>query len=197
MAMDGETYGRMIQRMRLASAAAYLSRHGWTMGQPWGVEVQLPDGFDYSTARRDFTQMPSDWAERGVVARNGKPIPDYGRAAILLPAGGKGVSLMIFDNFNVIEAYNGADAYVVGVGHLSDRLAGGRPFDASWPRGDRALSFTERKELQERLTQAGFDTQGIDGLTGPNTVNAVRAFQLAQGFLPDGYPTLKLLEALR
>ncbi len=181
----------------LASAAAYLSRHGWTMGQPWGVEVQLPDGFDYSTARRDFTQMPSDWAERGVVGRNGKPVPDYGRAAILLPAGGKGVSLMIFDNFNVIEAYNGADAYVIGVGHLSDRLAGGRPFDASWPRGDRALSFTERKELQERLTQAGFDTQGIDGLTGPNTVNAVRAFQLAQGFLPDGYPTLKLLEALR
>jgi peptidoglycan hydrolase-like protein with peptidoglycan-binding domain len=59
------------------------------------------------------------------------------------------------------------------------------------------LSFTEKKELQTRLTQAGFDTQGIDGRTGPNTVNAVRAYQLAQGLLPDGYASIRLLERLR
>ncbi len=181
----------------LASAAAYLARHGWTEGQPWGVEVRLPDGFDYATAKRDYTLMPSDWAARGVVGRDGKPVRDYGQAAILLPAGGQGVALMIFDNFRVIEAYNGADAYVIGIGHLSDRLAGRAPFQSDWPRGDRILSFTEKKELQTRLTNAGFDTQGIDGRTGPNTINAVRAYQLAQGLLPDGYPTLKLLERLR
>ncbi len=181
----------------LASAAAYLARHGWTKGQPWGVEVRLPNGFDYATAKRDYTLMPSDWATRGVVGRDGKPVRDYGQAAILLPAGGQGVGLMIFDNFRVIEAYNGADAYVIGIGHLSDRLAGYAPFRGDWPRGDRILSFTEKKELQTRLTNAGFDTQGIDGRTGPNTINAVRAYQLAQGLLPDGYPTLKLLERLR
>ncbi len=181
----------------LASAAAYLARHGWTEGQPWGVEVRLPDGFDYATAKRDYTLMPSDWAAQGVVGRDGKPVRDYGQAAILLPAGGQGVALMIFDNFRVIEAYNGADAYVIGIGHLSDRLAGRAPFQSDWPRGDRILSFTEKKELQTRLTNAGFDTQGIDGRTGPNTINAVRAYQLAQGLLPDGYPTLKLLERLR
>ncbi len=181
----------------LASAAAYLARHGWTRGQPWGVEVQLPDGFDYATARRDHTLLPSDWAARGVVARNGHSVPDHGPAAILLPAGGRGVALMIFDNFGVIEKYNGADAYVIGVGHLSDRLAGGAPFQADWPRGDRVLSFSERKELQQRLTQAGFDTQGVDGRTGPNTINALRAYQVAQGLVPDGYPTLRLLERLR
>ncbi len=181
----------------LASAAAYLSRHGWTKGQPWGVEVRLPDGFDYALAKRDLTLMPSDWAKRGVVALDGRPVRDLGQAAILLPAGGQGIALMIFDNFRVIEAYNGADAYVIGIGHLSDRLAGRAPFQAEWPRGDRVLSFTEKKELQTRLTEAGFDTQGVDGRTGPNTVNAVRAYQLAQGLLPDGYPSLRLLERLR
>ncbi len=181
----------------LASAAAYLARHGWTKGQPWGVEVRLPEGFNYATAKRDYTLMPSDWAARGVVGRDGKPVRDHGQAAILLPAGGQGVALMIFDNFRVIEAYNGADAYVIGIGHLSDRLAGHAPFRGDWPRGDRILSFTEKKELQTRLTNAGFDTQGVDGRTGPNTVNAVRAYQLAQGLLPDGYPTLNLLERLR
>ena len=181
----------------LASAAAYLSRHGWTKGQPWGVEVRLPDGFDFALAKRDLTLMPTDWAKRGVVALDGRPVRDHGKAAILLPAGGQGVALMIFDNFRVIEAYNGADAYVIGIGHLSDRLAGRAPFQADWPRGDRVLSFTEKKELQTRLTEAGFDTQGVDGRTGPNTVNAVRAYQLAQGLLPDGYPSLRLLERLR
>ena len=31
----------------LASTAAYLARHGWIAGQPWGVEVVLPERFDY------------------------------------------------------------------------------------------------------------------------------------------------------
>ena len=181
----------------LASAASYLAQHGWTKGQPWGVEVRLPAGFDYASARRDFTRMPSEWAAQGVVGTDGNAVPDHGRAAILLPAGGQGVALMIFDNFSVIEAYNGADAYVIGIGHLSDRLAGGAPFQSNWPRADRVLSFSEKKELQTRLTEAGFDTKGIDGRTGPNTINAVRAYQLAQGLRPDGYPTVKLLDRLR
>ena len=181
----------------LASAAAYLARHGWTKGQPWGVEVHLSDGFDYSTAKRDITLMPSEWATRGVVGQDGNPVPDHGQAAILLPAGGQGVALMIFDNFRVIETYNGADAYVIGIGHLSDRLAGHDPFQSDWPRGDRVLSFTERKELQTRLTQAGFDTQSVDGRIGPNTTNAVRAYQVAQGLVPDGYATLMLLQRMR
>ncbi|KKM64342.1 hypothetical protein LCGC14_1502370, partial [marine sediment metagenome] len=36
----------------LASTAAYLARFGWTKGQPWGVEVKLPEGFDYDQADR-------------------------------------------------------------------------------------------------------------------------------------------------
>lgn len=181
----------------LASTAAYLAHFGWTAGQPWGVEVRLPDGFDFRLARRDLEKLPSAWARLGVRDMEGNVVPDHGPASVLLPAGGEGVAFLIFRNFEVIERYNTADAYVIGVGHLADRIAGAGPFRGNWPRGDRALSFEERKELQQRLTGAGFDTQGVDGRIGPLTVDAVRAFQLANGLMPDGYASLRLLERLR
>ncbi|WP_428927184.1 lytic murein transglycosylase [Marinibacterium sp. SX1] len=181
----------------LASTAAYLKRFGWQTGQPWGVEVRLPGGFDFAQADRKIERSPADWARMGVTGLDGRPVPDHGRAAILLPAGGKGPAFMIFDNFSVIERYNAADAYVIGVGHLADRLAGRPAIQTAWPRDDRALTFSERKEMQQRLTDAGFSTQGVDGRVGPNTISAVRAYQLARGLLPDGYPSLSLLTRLR
>ena len=181
----------------LASAAAYLRNAGWTKGQPWGVEVKLPADFDYALANRKITKTPRDWARLGVGDMDGQQVPDHGAAAILLPAGAKGAAFMIFDNFGVIERYNAADAYVIGVGHLSDRIKGGGPIRAAWPTEDRALSSAERKEMQERLTQEGFDTQGIDGRIGPNTINAIRAFQRDRGIVPDGYASLALLQKLR
>ncbi len=181
----------------LASTAAYLARFGWTSGQPWGIEVGLPNGFDYAMAKRSVTKLPSEWARLGVTGMDGKPVADYGPGAILLPAGSNGAAFMIFDNFAVLERYNTADAYVIGVGHLSDRISGGPPVRAAWPRGDRALNFAERQEMQRRLTARGFDTQGIDGRIGPRTTEAVRAFQAAEGLTPDGYASLRLLEALR
>ncbi|TCP60064.1 membrane-bound lytic murein transglycosylase B [Rhodovulum bhavnagarense] len=181
----------------LASTAAYLARFGWTKGQPWGVEVRLPRDFNVQLADRDVKRMPSQWGAMGVRDMSGRTVPDYGRASILLPAGARGAAFMIFDNFAVIERYNTADAYVIGVGHLSDRLRGGGPIQAAWPRGDRALLFAERQELQERLTRAGFDTRGIDGKIGPNTIAAVRAYQRSVGLVPDGYASLDLLKRLR
>lgn len=181
----------------LASTAAYLARFGWTKGQPWGVEVRLPAGFDFRLADRKIRKSSAEWARLGVTVMAGTPVPDHGPASILIPAGSRGVVLMIFENFSVIEQYNGADAYVIGVGHLSDRIADGPPFQAPWPRGDRTLSLRERKEMQERLTAKGFDTQGVDGRIGPLTIEAVRAFQIAAGMTPDGYATPELLERLR
>ncbi|WP_108836966.1 lytic murein transglycosylase [Tateyamaria sp. Alg231-49] len=181
----------------LASTAAYLAKFGWEKGQPWGVEVKLPRNFDYALAIRTVTRTPARWARMGVVGMDGKAVSNHGQASILLPAGSQGVALMIFDNFGVIERYNAADAYVIGVGHLSDRIAGGSEFKASWPRSDRALTFAERQEMQQRLSAAGFDTQGVDGRIGPKTLEAVRGFQRAQGMTPDGYASLELLQRLR
>lgn len=181
----------------LASTAAYLAKSGWQSGQPWGVEVQLPRGFDFASSGHGTRKSVADWTGAGVRDMAGQPVQDHGEAAILLPAGSKGPAFMIFRNFNVIERYNAADSYVIAVGHLSDRLGGAPELLAGWPRDDRALKTSERKELQQRLSDKGFSTKGIDGRIGPNTITAIRGYQLAMGMVPDGYPSVDLLQKLR
>ncbi|MEM9975903.1 MAG: lytic murein transglycosylase, partial [Pseudomonadota bacterium] len=181
----------------LASTAAYLARFGWTKGQPWGLEVRLPRGFDYAQSGDRVKRSVAQWMQAGVRDMDGGLIPDHGQASILLPAGAQGAAFMIFDNFGVIERYNAADAYVIGVGHLSDRIAGGPPIRSNWPEGDRSLRFSERQEMQRRLTRAGFDTSGVDGIIGPNTIAAIRAFQKSVGMTPDGYASYEILRRLR
>lgn len=181
----------------LASTAAYLARSGWSKGQPWGVEVILPSGFNYGLTGKGTQKSPSDWAKLGVRSAAGGTVPNYGAASILVPAGAKGPAFMIFGNFRAISRYNAADSYVIGVGHLSDRLKGKGPFVQDWPRTGKPLSETQKVELQERLTAAGFDTDGTDGKIGANTTKAIVAFQKARGLPPDGYATLELLQVLR
>jgi len=181
----------------LASTAAYLKHYGWIKGQPWGVEVRLPEGFDYMTARRDLRRLPSEWAALGVLDVAGHAVMDHGPASVLLPGGAGGVAFLVFDNFEVLEKYNTADAYVIAAGHLAARIGGAADFEASWPRELRVLSYDERIELQKRLTAAGFDTVKIDAKMGPLTIGAIRRFQQAQGVLPDGYPSVSVLERLR
>ncbi len=181
----------------LASTAAYLARSGWVKGQPWGVEVVLPEGFDYAAAGKNHRRAHTDWVAMGVRLPGGAVPPDHGLAAVLLPAGARGPAFLIYGNFFAIAAYNTADAYVIGTGHLADRLAGGAGFYSDWPRGTRLLGLSERVELQRRLTAAGFDTKGADGKIGPNTTAAIAAFQRARGLLADGYATEDLLAALR
>ena len=181
----------------LASTAAYLAKSGWKLHQPWGIEVQLPEGFDYGLAGERTARALTEWANLGVRDMKGIEVRNHGVASLLLPAGARGAAFLVFSNFKAIEHYNAADAYVIGVGHLADRLKGGDPIKASWPRNDRALLFAERVELQQRLTAAGFDTGGADGKVGPKTVAAVKAYQKSIGLLPDGYASLDILTRLR
>jgi membrane-bound lytic murein transglycosylase B len=181
----------------LASTAAYLAKSGWRSGARWGTEVRLPADFDAGQTGDGVTKSAADWAALGVRDMNGNVVEGGGAASILLPAGARGAAFMIFPNFRAIERYNAADAYVIAVGHLSDRLRGGPPIQASWPRDDRALTLDERVELQERLTSAGYDTGGADGKVGPRTVAAVKAFQRSIGMIPDGYASLDILKRLR
>ncbi len=116
---------------------------------------------------------------------------------ILLPAGARGPAFAAYPNFRVIKRYNNATSYALAVSHLADRIGGGQAFAAAWPRGDRMLSRSETEELQRRLTALGYDTQGADGIVGPNSRAAVRRFQSAQGMTPDGYVSAALLDAVR
>ena len=176
----------------LASTAAYLKRFGWRTGMPWGVEVRVPRGASTAGSR-----MPTEWGARGIVGIDGRPVRDFGSARILQPAGPAGASFMVFANFDVIKRYNNADAYALGVGHLADRIAGGPPIQASWPRGYEPVSFDERKEIQRRLKRKGYPLEKIDGLIGPNTRRSIIAYQQSIGVAPDGHPSRTLLNQLR
>lgn len=181
----------------LASTANYLREAGWVPGQPWGVEVVLPADFDYGLAGRDIRRSPGFWQRRGVRTVNGGALPDHGQASILVPAGHRGVALMIFDNFHVIARYNASHAYVIGIGHLADRIMGGAPFHATWPQDERGLTRTQRQELQELLAARGLLNGPADGIIGPQTTDALRQFQRNAGMVPDGFASLRVLERLR
>lgn len=179
----------------LASAARYLAANGWQRGQPWAVEIRLPEGFDLrlTGSRRGV----GDWRALGLVPVRGAELPARGEAELMLPAGRGGPALLAFANYDVLKTYNVSDSYVIALGHLSDRLRGAGPFVAGWPRGDRALNLSERHELQRRLNALGFDTDGIDGRMGPATRAAVRAWQARSGISADGYISVEVLERLR
>jgi len=181
----------------LASTANFLRENGWTCGQPWGMEVRLPRGFDVGQSGERIKKNAAHWNAAGVRLVDGGRIPDHGPSSILLPAGADAAAFVIFDNFQVLETYNPADAYVIGVGHLADRIAGGAALHGSWPRQDRALTRTEKVELQNRLNRAGFPPGKYDGIIGPNTIEAVRRYQASVGAVPDGYANLQLLRRLR
>ncbi len=181
----------------LASMAHYLKKHGWKKGQPWGFEITLPEGFDYGLIGTGQTRAIEEWCGLGLKAFDGKPMPDYGPGSICLPAGAQGVALLVLKNFHVIHAYNNADAYAIAVGHLSDRIGGGKAFHGRWPVGQALTRRSEMREIQQLLTKAGFDTLGIDGMQGPNTIRAARAWQSANGLPADGFLSLSLLKALR
>ena len=181
----------------LASTASYLAQSGWNIAQPWGVEVTLPDGFDYALTGKQTSMCAQDWAQVGVCRSDGKPLPADALASVLFPAGQFGPALMIFENFQALATYNSSDAYVIAAGHLADRISGSGEFVAAWPRAEAALTRAECREFQERLGAAGFDTRGIDGIFGPNTYAALQGYQSACGLVADGYPTHEILIQLR
>jgi lytic murein transglycosylase len=180
----------------LASAAAYLSRAGWTRGQPWGLEVEVPAGYA-GPVGRGAARAVADWRAAGLRAAGGGPIPDHGAAALIRPAGPTGPGFLLFRNFGVILRYNNAENYALGVGHLSDRLAGGGPIRGAFPPDRNGLTRADRQELQSRLTAAGFDTGGTDGVIGARTRAAIEGYQARAGLPVTGEPSADLLRRLR
>ncbi len=180
----------------LASTAAYFNRFGWRRGEPWGMEVQLPSGFSASTGR-DNRRSVSSWRELGVRRAGGGSLPDHGSAAIHAPGGAGAPAWILYHNFNVILRYNNSTNYGIGVGYMSDRLAGGGPLRQSFGADTSGLTQAQRRELQERLNAAGFDAGTPDGVIGSGTEAAIEAYQAANGLPVDGEPSLALLRRLR
>ncbi len=100
-------------------------------------------------------------------------------------------------NFTAIKRYNNSDSYAIGVGHLADRIAGAGPIRGSFPPDRYGMSADQRKELQQRLTAAGFDTGGADGVLGAKSRTAITAYQQRNGMAATGEPSLDLLRRLQ
>jgi membrane-bound lytic murein transglycosylase B len=182
----------------VASTANMLKRMGWASGQTWGYEVVVPQGFDYRLADAGNLQTIRQWEQLGVRRPGEKPLPGSSdRAFLMAPAGARGPSFLMFGNFRTIMKYNPAEAYALAIGHLADRLRGGDPIVQTWPREERALSRTERLEIQQRLAGQGFDVGEPDGRLGPRTRDAIRTFQTKNGLVPDGFASSGVLERLR
>ncbi|MBF7730913.1 lytic murein transglycosylase [Pseudomonas sp. N040] len=181
----------------LASAAHYLGASGWQSGQPWGLEVRLEHNFDYALADPDNRRPLREWQHLGVQVSDVAGLPGDAQAALLLPAGYRGPAFLVFDNFRAILKYNNSTAYALAVGLLGDRLLGKAPLQAAWPLDEPMLGRSQRIALQQALSEQGYDPGPADGIIGANTRKAVRAFQQAQGWPADGYPTIKLLQQLQ
>lgn len=102
----------------------------------------------------------------------------------------------VTSNFNVIKRYNNSDSYAIGVGHLADRIAGAGPIRGSFPPDKYGLTKDDRVRLQQRLTAKGFDTDGADGVIGPNSRKAISAYQSSIGQPATGDPSRDLLASL-
>ncbi|MEP1765586.1 MAG: lytic murein transglycosylase [Sulfitobacter sp.] len=122
---------------------------------------------------------------------NGAP-----NGSIIQPQAG-GPRFSVTRNFRAIKRYNNSDAYAIGVGHLADRIGGAGPLRGSFPPDANGLTKDDRVALQKRLTAKGFDTGGSDGVIGPNSEKAVRAYQASKGLPVTGKPSQALLQQLR
>ena len=108
-----------------------------------------------------------------------------------------GPDLLLYANYNVILRYNNAQSYAIGIGHLSDRLRGAGPFATQFGPDAAGMLLGDRIELQQRLTEAGFDTGGVDGVIGARSHAAITAYPSAQGLGVTGQASLDLLAHLR
>ena len=177
----------------MASTANYLARANWQPGQPWGVEVALPAGYDYAQTER---RSSAEWAAQGVRAMRGS-LPAFDSAAVIVPAGAQGPAFMVGPNFRSILRYNNATSYALAVGTLSDAIAGRAGIQQAWPRDEKPLTRDNVRELQQGLNALGYNVGGADGIMGPNTRKGLRAFQRDQGMVPDGFATQSVLERIK
>ena len=182
----------------LGSAAHYLARHGWRWGEPIMTEVAVNESFDYSLLERTKKTV-NEWTALGVRPVGGQRWSEtagFLEAKLIAPGGHRGPKLLTFKNFDVIKKYNNSTSYAMGITVLGEALRGKSVITTDWPRSDEPLSFTDKKSMQRKLNQLGFNVGGVDGVVGPGTRKGIRAWQKSRGLPADGYMEQTLLKRL-
>jgi lytic murein transglycosylase len=176
----------------LASIANYLVQYGWQKGRGWGVEVALPDGVSCALEGPDQGKSGSEWSAMGILRQDGQPFPAKDLKSenlLLLPSGRLGPVFLATPNFYVIKTYNISDLYALFIGHVADRIAGGKAgFAAPWWPIDKMLR-SDIGAMQRALQKKGYDIGNADGLPGFKTRRSIGDFQSKNGLAQTCYPS--------
>ncbi len=120
----------------LASIANYFVNAGWRAGQPWGIAVDVPAGFDRAAVvarttsprcarvfdRHSRWKTMAEWRALGIVPQKGY-WPDANMQATLLEPDGPGkTAYLLTGNYRVILDYNCSNFYALSVGLLADEI---------------------------------------------------------------------------
>ena len=183
----------------LASAAKQLAGKGWRKGERWAYEVRAPRNADCSIGVPEIAMPIGQWLKRGFVPAHSRKLRAAElklSASLLQPEGSYGPAFLTPKNYYVIKDYNFSDLYVLFVGHLSDRIAGGRPFETPWSKNAQ-LKTSEVETMQQRLAALGLYKDKVDGKAGMLTRAALGAYQKDNGLKVDCWPTAAVLEHMR
>ena len=174
----------------LASIANYLVQYGWEPKRGWGVEVALPDAALCVLEGPDKGQSGQAWANL-VRRADGKEFSGRDLKSenfLVLPAGTNGPAFLATPNFYVIKNYNISDLYVIFIGHVADRIAGGEAgFVTPWKGVDKMLR-SDIGAMQKTLQKQGYDVGKADGLPGFKTRRSIGDRQMKNGLNPTCYP---------
>lgn len=121
----------------LASIANYFVKAGWRRGQPWGVAVSVPAGFDRTaiTNRTNAARCPrvmerhsrwltmAEWRRRGIAPVGGNWPADATLATLIEPDGPGRTAYLLTGNYRVILDYNCSNFYALSVGLLADAVS--------------------------------------------------------------------------
>jgi lytic murein transglycosylase len=182
----------------LAGTARFLVERGnYRRDEPWGCEVTLAPGrakLANNRTMRSYTK----WQELGIRRADGAAFARPNDQVKLWQPVADGPAFLIGQNFRAVHSYNPSTSYTLALCHLGDLIRGDPPFRQQFPGGERVPTIDEVKEIQRRLNDHGFKTDGVDGRTGSDTIKAILAFQKKVGMDPaDGYAGLKVLARLR
>ncbi|RYD26905.1 MAG: lytic murein transglycosylase [Lysobacteraceae bacterium] len=140
IARDGDGDGRAdiwnSPADTLASIGNYFVDAGWRAGQPWGIAVNVPAGFDRSQIRNRLVsprcprvferhsgwRTMSEWRALGVSPEGGRPLDGSAMATLLEPDGQGATAYLLTSNYRVILDYNCSNFYALSVGLLADAI---------------------------------------------------------------------------
>lgn len=171
----------------------------WIPDQPWGYEVRKPAKLDCTLEGVANRRPIAEWVKLGFTRSYDRQFKESqldDEAFLLMPEGIYGPAFLATRNFLALKSYNYADLYALFVGHLADRIGGGKPFETPWAKL-KPMREKDVMEMQEKLTALGLYADKIDGKAGMITRVAIGAFEKQAGVKTDCFPTADDLEALR